>query len=194
MRPDSYFVSELKRGSALAFKCLYNKYADKIFHVSRGFYLDTEEAKEIVQEVFLTLWEKKGQLDEHLSINAFLLTVTKNKIINYQKKMVAERERNRTSITYHQAPSNSTEDDFLFDELKSFTLQFIDSLPDRRKEIFLLSRSDGLRNVEIAELLSLSLRTVENNIYQAEKEIRGFLLENQLLIKGFIGTVGIFIF
>lgn len=193
MRPDSYFVSELKRGSASAFKCLYNKYADKIFHVSRGFFLETEEAKEIVQEVFLTLWEKKDLLDEKLSINAFLLTVTKNKIINYQRKKVADLERNRLSIEYN-SPSNTTEDDFLFHELKSFTLGFIDSLPNRRKEIFLLSRRDGLGNTEIAELLNLSLRTVENNIYQAEKEIRGFLEENHLLIKGFVGSAGIFFF
>lgn len=193
MRPDSYFVSELKRGSALAFKCLYNKYADKIFHVSRGFFLDTEEAREIVQEVFLTLWDKKDQLDEKLSINAFLLTVTKNKILNYQRKKVAHLERNRVFIEYN-GPSNSTEDEFLFHELKSFTLGFIDSLPHQRKEIFLLSRRDGLKNAEIAELLNISLRTVENNIYRAEKEIRSFLEENHLLIKGFVGSAGIFFF
>lgn len=193
MRPDSYFVSELKRGSASAFKCLYNKYADKIFRVSRGFFLEREEAKEIVQEVFLTLWEKKDQLDERLSINAFLLTVTRNKILNFHRKKVANLERNRVFIEYN-SPSNSTEDEFLFQELKSFTLGFIESLPHRRKEIFLLSRRQGLKNTEIAKLLNISLRTVENNIYQAEKEIRSFLEENHLLIKGVFGSVGIFFF
>src|SRR5690606_11804162 len=111
MRPDSYFVSELKRGSASAFKCLYNKYADKIFRVSRGSFLAREEAKEIVQEVVLTLWEKKAQLDERLAINAFPRTVTKNQILNCHRKKVANLERNRVFIEYN-SPSNSTEDEF----------------------------------------------------------------------------------
>lgn len=185
MWPDSHLVSELKLGKSPAFKCIYQKYSDKIFHVSLRFHLNTEEAKEIVQEVFLTLWEKKQELNENLSLNAFLLTITKNKIINYQKKKAAELERNRIFIESNRS-SNPTEDNFLFRELESFTLKFIDSLPERKKQIFLLSRKDGLNNAEIAELLNLSLRTVENNIYQAEKDIRGFLQDNHLLIRGIV--------
>src|SRR5690606_29759743 len=110
---DSQLVSELKKENASAFKSVYNKYADKIFNVSRGFHLDQEEAKEIVQEVFLALWEKKHLLNEDLSLNAFLLTITKNKIINYQKKKVNELKRNRAFIAYN-SPSTSAEDDVIF--------------------------------------------------------------------------------
>src|SRR5690606_24810196 len=114
-------------------------YADKIFNVSRGFHLDHEEAEEIVQEVFMTLWEKKHLLNEKLSLNAFLLTITKNKIINYQKKKIHELKRNRSFIEYNST-STSTEDEVIFHDLQKFALQFIDSLPNRKKQIFLLSR------------------------------------------------------
>lgn len=192
MWPDSRLVSELKMENASAFKSVYDKYADKIFNVSRGFHLDSEEAKEIVQEVFFTLWEKKSLLDENLSLNAFLLTITKNKIINYQKKKVNELERNRAFIEYN-TPLSSTEDDIIFFDLKKHTLRFIDSLPNRKKEIFLLSRQEGLNNVEIGERLKISQRTVENNIYLAEKAIRRFLQDNRLTVKSVVGMAGFFL-
>lgn len=193
MWPDSELVIKLKKQDRSAFQSIYQKYADKVFNVSKSFHLEHEEAEEIVQEVFLTLWEKKHLLNENLSLNAFLLTITKNKIINYQKKKINELKRNRTFIE-HNSPSTSTEDEVIFHDLQKFALQFIDSLPNRKKEIFLLSRRDGLSNEEIAELLQISQRTVENNIYQAEKLIRYFFQENHLTIKSLAGMAGIFLY
>ena len=193
MWPDSQLVSEVKKENTSALQSIYHKYADKIFNVSRSLHLDHEEAKEIVQEVFLTLWEKKHLLNENLSLNAFLLTITKNKIINYQKKKVNELKHNRAFIEYN-SPSTSAEDEVIFHDLQKLALQFIDSLPNRKKQIFMLSRREGLSNEEIAELLQISQRTVEYNIYQAEKSIRYFLQENHLTIKGLVGMAGIFLY
>lgn len=188
MRSDSKFVSQLKKGSTSAFESIYNKYADKIFNVSKSFHMDQEEAKEVVQEVFLTLWESKSLLNENLSLNAFLLTITKNKIINFQKKKINELHRNRDFIRYN-SPTCSTENDLIFHDLKKFAFQFIDSLPSRNRQIFRLSREDGLKNEEIASLLKISSRTVENNIYQAEKAIRLFLKDNHTILKSVAGIV-----
>src|SRR5690606_28120861 len=119
MWPDSQLVSELRNGNKSAFQSIYHKYADKIFNVSRGFHLEQEESEEIVQEVFLTLWEKKYLLNENLSLNAFLLTITKNKIINYQKKKIHELKRNRTFIEYNST-STSAENELIFRDLEKF--------------------------------------------------------------------------
>lgn len=190
MRSDLQFVSQLKRGSTSAFESIYNKYADKIFNVSKGFHLDQEEAEEIVQEVFLALWECKSLLNENLSLNAFLLTITKNKIINFQKKKINELHRNRDFIRYN-SPTCSTENDVILNDLKKFAFQFIDSLPSRNRQIFRLSREEGLKNEEIASLLKISSRTVENNIYQAEKAIRLFLKDNHVILRTVAGLVAI---
>ncbi|HLT07780.1 MAG TPA: RNA polymerase sigma-70 factor [Cyclobacteriaceae bacterium] len=191
MLSDSHFAKALKQGNAQAFESIYLKYADKIFRVSRSFYLEKEEAKEVVQDVFLTLWEKRHLINEDLSLNAFLLTIAKNKIINLQKKKAAELKRHGAYIERNTSVI-SAEDDYLFRELESLTLKFLDSLPDRRRQIFLMSRKEGLKNTEIAQGLNISLRTVENNIYQAEKEIRAYLKEHHLLIKSIVMAIGFF--
>lgn len=181
MRQDTQWISEIKKENRQAFRSVYDHYADKIYYVSLRFHLCEEEAREMVQSVFLTLWEKRADLKEHLSLNAFLLTITKNKILNLHKKKVIELTGVQTYCNYRNSSSSITEDYITFLDLEQHTLEFIDSLPARHKEIFLLSRKEGLKNDEIAQLLKLSKRTVENNIYQAEISIRRFLKDNKML-------------
>lgn len=184
MEQEKHWVCEIKKENRQAFKSVYDQYADKVFYVALQFHLDQQEAKEIVQEVFLTLWEKRSSLKEHLSLNAFLLTITKNRILNLHKKKAAELARVRAYMQCYDCFSSSTEDYVIFSDLEKYTIRFIESLPARKKRIFLLSRKEGFSNEEIASQLNISRRTVENNIYQAEKAIRHFLQENQLVLKG----------
>jgi RNA polymerase sigma-70 factor (ECF subfamily) len=186
MDQETAWISEIKKENRKAFKQVYDQFADKVFYVAIRFHLDREEAKEIVQEVFLKLWEKRGSLKEDLSLNAFLLTIAKNKLINLHKKKAAELSRDQAYKDFYYPSSSSTEDYLIFTDLEKFTFQYIESLPARKKQIFLLSRKDGFTNEEIALQLNLSKKTVENNIYQAEKSIRNFLQENQLAIKNLV--------
>lgn len=176
----------LKNGDRVAFAQIYECFADKVYRVSRRMFLQDEEAKELVQEVFLTLWERRGSIKVELSLNAYLLKVTRNKIINFQKKKVAELARNFSFQSTYSASYPTPEDLIQYKEMESHTLQFIDTLPLRNKEIFLLSRNTGLSNEEISSRLNLSKRTVENNIYQAERAIRQFLQKNQVAIPSYL--------
>jgi RNA polymerase sigma-70 factor (ECF subfamily) len=185
MGQELNLICEIKKENRLAFKYVYDQYSDKLYYLSLRFNLNKEEAKEIVQEVFLTLWEKRGGLKEELSLNSYLLTITKNKILNLQKKKVSELARDQKYYLSHDASSSSTEDHLIYSDLEKCTKSFIESLPARNKQIFLLSKKDELSNEEISILLNISRRTVENNIYQAEKAIRQFLHENQYVVKSF---------
>lgn len=186
MGQESQWISEIRKENRQTFKTVYDHYASKIFFIGLHFHLSQEEAKEVVQEVFLTLWEKRASLKEHLSLNAFLLTITKNKILNLLKKKAAERARSMAYMKNYDSSSSSTEDYIVFSDLEECTKQFIESLPARKKQIFLLSRKEALTNEEIASHLNISRRTVENNIYQAEKAIRHFLRENQFTVKNIV--------
>lgn len=183
MEREINWLAEIKKENKQAFKSVYDTYADKVFYVALHFHLGREEAKEVVQEVFLTLWEKRSNLKEDFSLNAFLLTITKNKIMNLHKKKAADSARAQTYMQYHDSFSSSTEDYIVFSDLEKCTIRFIESLPPRKKQIFLLSRKEGLSHEEIASHLNISRRTVENNIYQAEKAIRHFLQENHMAVK-----------
>lgn len=140
----------------------------------------------MVQAVFLKLWEKRESLKEHLSLNAFLLTITKNNILNLHKRKAVELAGRQTYLKYQPTSASTTEDYLSFSELEKCTLRFINSLPSRHKQIFLLSRKEGMKNEEIASQLNLSKRTVENNIYQAELAIRQFLKKNKILERSFV--------
>lgn len=184
MEQEAQWVAEIKKENRNAFRSVYDKYADKIHRVALGLHLDSTEAKDIVQEVFLTLWEKRDMLREDLSLNAFLLTITKNKILNLHKKKAVQRAWEQGFIKSNDLFSTQTEDSVVYSDLEENTMHFIDSLSARKKQIFLLSRQEGFNNAEIADRLNLSKRTVENNIYQAEKTIREFLKNNNWAVTG----------
>ncbi|MDF9798717.1 RNA polymerase sigma-70 factor (family 1) [Catalinimonas alkaloidigena] len=186
MERDAQWISEIKKENRGAFRAVYDHYADKIFYVSLRFHLSEDEAKEMVQAVFLKLWEKRESLKEHLSLNAFLLTITKNNILNLHKRKAVELAGMQTYLKYQPTSASTTEDYLSFSELENCTLRFINSLPSRHKQIFLLSRKEGMKNEEIASQLNLSKRTVENNIYQAELAIRQFLKKNKILERSFV--------
>ncbi len=165
------------------FETVYNRYSDKVYWTARRLHINHEEAQGIVQQVFLSLWENRRKLDENLSLNAYLLTLTKNKVINWHKHQAIIVAYSGDYRYCHGPTSHATEDEVLYAELEQKAFSFIDQLPARKKQIFLLSRREHLSNDEIARLLSLSKRTVENNLYQAEQAIRHFLSENKLLEK-----------
>lgn len=186
MEQETQWISEIKKENKAAFKAVYEHYADKIYYTALHFHLTQEEAKEIVQIVFLTLWEKRDHLKTHLSLNAFLLTVTKNNILNLHKKKANELARVKRYLDYQDLSSSNTDEYIIFSDLEKCTLSFIEALPSRKKQIFLLSRKEGLNNEEIAHLLNVSKRTVENNIYQAEIAIRHYLQKNKMLERSLV--------
>ena len=186
MDQEITWVNALKGGCRQAFNRAYELYADKVYRVSCRMYLEEHEAQEIVQEVFLTLWERRSGLNENLSLNAYLLTITRHKIINYQKKKAAELSRNRSWQNSQPSYCENTEEQLLYQDMENHTLRFIDQLPNRKKQIFILSRRNGLSNEEIANCLNLSKRTVENNIYQAEKAIHHFLQKSKFITQSLI--------
>ncbi len=186
MNKNKNWILSLKKGDKKAFRLIYNRFANKIFYTALRFHLTEDEAKDMVQSVFLELWERRENLKESLSLNAYLLTITKNKIINLQKRKAIEIASNREYVTGFSDLSSETEDDIIFNEMEKQTLQFIESLPNRHKQIFLLSRIKGLKNEEIADQLFLSKRTVENNVYQAEIAIRHYLKCHKILERSFI--------
>jgi RNA polymerase sigma-70 factor (ECF subfamily) len=164
-------VTELKKGSSQAFNTLFEKYNGKIYNFSLGYLNDREEAKEIVQDVFLKIWNAREDLSEEKSLDSYLFTIAKNTILNTIRKS-----------NYHQAYLNYvavnqekdilTEDEIDFQELEKAYKKVVGMLPSRRKEIFLLSREKGLSNAEIAQTLGISVKTVENQMTSALADIK----------------------
>lgn len=185
MQQEPIPISEIRKGNQQAFKAAYEQFADKIFFLSRRFHLSEQEAQEMVQHVFMVLWTKREYLKEGLSLNAFLLTIAKNKIINLCKRKALEVASVNSFLRQKPAYTHEDEDNVVFHDLERHTLRFIDSLPARNKEIFMMSRKEGMSNEKIAFQLNISRRTVENNLYQADTAIRKFLKDSKFLERSF---------
>jgi RNA polymerase sigma-70 factor (family 1) len=157
------------------FRLLYDTFYDKLYMFVARRTHSSEEAKDIVQEVFLKLLEKLDDFTAQTNVEAIVFTMARNLIVdNYRRKIVSENHLPRITEIYNaDNPLEETLDSKAspnprLDSIKAA----VESLPEQRKAIFKLSKYNGLTSEEIAEQLSLSKRTVENQLYRAIKSLR----------------------
>lgn len=172
LKNDAKEISKLKAGCNVAFTKLFKKYANKVYQVSRQFTMDHDESEEIVQELFLKIWQNRKNLDESKSFNAYILTITKSIVIKKYRKKV--RQHTYQSYALHHLPhsSNHTEEHVLFTDLKSLSKSVVEELPYQQRQIYQMKVNDNLTIDQIASELKLSKRTVENHFYRARKSIK----------------------
>lgn len=171
-RKDSRLLNQLQKGNKEAFNAIFEKYWDRLYIYAFKIYNDENICEDIIQEVFINLWEnnKNYQIE---NLEAYLFRSVKNRIANHIRdlKFTELHEEVINSIYLFNIPSEELE----YNDLKSGIFGRIEALPPRCKQIFLLSRCENYTNLEIAELLKISKRTVETQISNAIKLIRSYL-------------------
>ena len=179
---ERQLVIQLKDGNQASYKVLYDKYAPMLFAFSRKYLQTQEDAEEIVQEVFLRIWEKKENIDEYQSFSSYVIQAAKYRIYNGFRKKVNEQAYLDFLMYADDSSRNFTELDVNYHAVKKKAESAISAMPPKRQEIFRLSREDGLKNREIAERLQISIKTVENQMGLALKFLKDELSEYQMLI------------
>lgn len=168
---ETEWILALKEGDLVAFNHLFDRYGKRLFHFSIGYLKSAENAEEIVQEVFMRIWENRLELSAQKSIEAYLFTIARNGILNTIRKSKSEQAYlNYTKI--NSGKSVLLDEELNFNELEEAYNQVIEQLSPRRKEIFLLSKAQSFSNVEIAKKMNISVKTVENQMTSAISEIR----------------------
>ena len=178
---DYKFVKSLKKGDLFAFDQLFLKYRKKLYYFAKGYLGSKEDAEGLVQEVFLMVWNKRKELKEHLSFNAFLYTVTYNAIRKYFRKKAREKKYLDKFLEDYEGNCNKTVTDIEYHNLEELANKTIEKLPQKRKLIFQLSRHEGLTNMEISKRLDISKKTVENQIHLALKLLKEQFRKENLL-------------
>jgi len=168
----SILVSQLSEGNKKAFERIFYMYYAKVFNLARRYHLSVENSEEITQQVFIVIWEKRKSMDPSLSFEGYLLSITRNLIINYLKRKVYIQGYINYILHKEKNFDFVTEDQVVFDELQKCLEFLIDRMPSRRKEIFLLSRNSNLSYKEIAEKLSVTESTVNTQITKALEFLR----------------------
>lgn len=175
-------VVSLKNGDIHSFREFFHLFHKKIYNTSRNMGMAHEEAEGIVQDVFLNMWEKKHTLDENLSVNALLITITRRLVFKKIRRKIYDSAHRDFLIGADASSTNQTENDILFEDIKKYAEKGIDQLPEMRKKIFLMSRQNGLSNAEIAKSLNISKRTVENHLYRAGRFIKEYMTKEGINI------------
>ena len=161
-------VSLLKKGNILAFDAIYERYGKRLYGFVLRYIKQESDAEEIVQEVFLKIWESRDKIDTYASFDSFLFTIAYNTTISLLRKRINEKKY-LDQLQYRQQIVDSEEitNEIHFKEINEQLTLLLDQLTPRQREIFRLSREQGLTHEEIAQNLNISRNTVKNHLVTA---------------------------
>ena len=179
---DRLLIQNLKAGDMKAFQEIFVTFSERLYNFTYSYLKDSFESEEIVQEVFLRIWEMREEIDEDKSFKSFIYRMTVNKVFNQMKHQVVRQKYEKYLLNFDHSLSESPEARLHFKELDERISMLLKKIPEQQRNVFKLSRIDGLSNPEIADKLGLSIRTVENQIYRATKFLKENLKSDYLFI------------
>ena len=168
---EQILVIELRKGNAKAYEELYKQFHKRLYNYCCKLTHSETEAQGLVQEIFIAIWENREKLDENKSFSGFIFKIARNKCLNVLKHKLAQQ-------VYRHYLYNSSNDhndlraEIEYTELNNIITKSINALPERRKQIFLLSRNDNLTYKEIATKLEISENIVDHEIRKALMRIK----------------------
>ncbi|MCC9135501.1 RNA polymerase sigma factor [Pontibacter silvestris] len=179
-RTDAELLTALQEGDESAFRLLYERYWSVLYTMLYRRLLDEEATKDIVQNIFVSLWLNKATVPVEESLAPYLTTAARNQAISHYKKHKATLER-ETHFQGLNPLQHSSEQTLEAGELELMLDREINQMPENMKKAFVLSRMEERSIKEIATELCLSEQTVKNNISQAlqrlQKKVKTFYAE-----------------
>lgn len=175
-------ILQLAKDDKNSFRDIFNNFYQPLCHLSQHYLEDEDEAKGVVQEAFVKLWEIRHELNPDSNLRNFLFTLVKNNCLNALKRrqiLLKHHEKIRWMDMHYQYESLARlGDDYLeFNELKEKIDLAIRNLPEHCRVVFEMSRFEDLKNREIAEKLGVTQKTVEAHLTKALKILRNDLKE-----------------
>ncbi|MBG49409.1 MAG: RNA polymerase sigma-70 factor [Pseudozobellia sp.] len=162
---NTLLIQNLKNGDEKAYEYLVDTYHHRLCVYANSLVNDHDHAEDIVQNVFIRTWERRHNLKSNFTIKSFLYKSVHNEFIDQyrKKKSVTALEKK-----YIEELERFTEkDEVFFERLLNLVQREIQNLPPKCRKIFLMSKQEGFTNVEIAEQLNVSIKTIEYHITKA---------------------------
>jgi RNA polymerase sigma-70 factor, ECF subfamily len=184
IKSNTDLVKLLKNGDMKAFDIIYKKYSRRLYGFVFRYIKQDADTEEVVQEVFIKIWQSRENINIYSSFESFLFTIAHNATVNLLKKRATEQKYvehvkslQRIEETYELT------DEIQYKELNQKFQGLLNELTPRQKEIFQLSREEGLSNEEISKKLGISVQTVKNHLVTTLSFFKT-KLDNDLLISG----------
>jgi RNA polymerase sigma-70 factor, ECF subfamily len=174
-RRDNYLLERISRDDEKAFEILFRTYYQDLCGFAARFVRRLDIAEELVQNTFINLWEKRKTLSIHTSFKAYIYKAIKNACINHYQSERPVTLYDDEALLDDILRVPSFLDKIEENELRDAVNKAIELLPERRKQIYLLHRQEGLTYREIAHVLDISVNTVETQMMRALRSIRSHL-------------------
>ena len=165
-------LSLIKEGDRNAFKSIYEKYWQLLYVAACKILKDEDEAKDVVQEVFISLLSKGSSLDIKGSVSSYLYTAVRYKVLDFISRKKVRTDYLGSLNDYVSAGNYATDRALIEKEINAEVEKEIQNLPPKMKEVFELSRKSDLSHKEIAETLNISDKTVKKQISNAIKLLK----------------------
>lgn len=168
--PDIELWALIQQGDAHAFEALYNRYWEKLYTLCYWHLMNRENARDVVQELFVELWVKRERILISKTVEGYLKIAARNRVCSYLRNANREVKNKALQNIAKTAPSSTQQDHA--GELRQLYHREIQKLSQRKKTVYTLVHEQGFSIREVAEKLSLPEQSVKNSLSEARKSIR----------------------
>lgn len=183
--PENLLIDRFKAGDQSAYEMIFRFYYPGLVLFAAQYVMYEEDAEEIVQDFFVRIWQKRDQVNQTGTLKPYFFTSIKNSSLNFLYKQKHQDKLIQKIVKISENNLLYQPDVFVMSDLQDAIRKAVNSLPPKCREVFILSRINGLKNEDIANKLNLSKRTVETHVSNGLKQLR-------IELKDYIGLLAIF--
>ena len=178
---------KLKAGEEAAFEYFYKNYSLIIYRRLLRLVKVDIIADDLLQNIFIKLWDKRHLIDPERPLKAYLLQITQNMVMDFYRGLAREQRLQSDLKHYLTEISGETEESLIFKETSQLLQQAIDLLPAQQRIVFKLCKIEGKSYDEVSELLGISTSTVNGHIVKGSRKVRSFLFNTHTVF--LVGTI-----
>jgi len=179
-------LNQVANGNHRAFREIFDKYHVKVFNYAIKFLKSEELAQEVVQEVFLKIWNQRENLSQVDNFGAYLRKVSINMTLDALKKIAAYERALVVSFSSWSEADNSTQEKLSHLDAQAYVDRLLEKLPPQQRLVYTMFYIDGLKQKEVAQSMNISLFTVKAHLRQALKNLRSMVDGNRAFLLTFI--------
>ena len=170
-------IRRLKNEDKSAVDELFSYFYARLYHFSKSILKVENGIEDILQDVFIKIWLNRQKIGNAETFNAYVFTITKNEVLNLIRANLRDNTFRDELFLQAVAQEYQTQNPLEFDEIKTAIDKIVACLPEKRQQVFILSRTDGLSNKEIAKQLNIAEKTVEDHITHSIRYLKNSLKE-----------------
>lgn len=174
-------VLRLIEGDEDAFCELYAAYKNRLIYFAMRFLKSREYAEDIFQDAFAVVWQGCRFINPDASFSAYLYTIVRNRILNQLRDLSNQDKLREQILSQAVNYTNETKDEIIANDLRQFISRALQQLTPRQREIFQMSRERQMSHREIAEVLGISVNTVQESISISLRTLRTYLEKNSIV-------------